>query len=94
MTSPRPYVAAAAASVLAAVYFVPSASASPDSGATAQTARTTASAAAPAHAGKSLADTGAIDTKPYVVGGAAFLIAGAGLVFNATRRSRAALPPA
>ncbi|MDX6354451.1 MAG: hypothetical protein QOF98_1354, partial [Streptomyces sp.] len=35
-----------------------------------------------------LADTGSVDTKPYVIGGAAFLVAGAGLVLNAGRRSR------
>jgi hypothetical protein len=88
MSSPRPYVAAAAASVLAAVFFVPSASASPHH---------SASAERPAHAASQsgrdldLADTGAIDTKPYVIGGAAFLVAGAGLVLNAGRRSRETL---
>ncbi|MFI1097126.1 hypothetical protein [Streptomyces sp. NPDC020917] len=93
MTSPRPYVAAAAASVLAALYFVPSASASPHHSTTARTAATadratTMSQAAPQ---LGLADTGAVDTKPYLVGGAAFLVVGAGLVVNAGRRSRASL---
>jgi hypothetical protein len=87
MTSPRPYVAAAAAAALAALYFVPSASASP-SQAPAKSA--TSHAAATAHSGD-LADTGAVDTKPYVVGGAAFLVAGAGLIVNAGRRSRQSL---
>ncbi|WP_225847619.1 hypothetical protein [Streptomyces sp. HPF1205] len=88
MASPRPYVAAAAASVLAALYFVPSASATPDhapssAAAQPQTATTTRSAH---HL--DLADTGAINTKPYVVGGAVFLVAGAGLIVDAGRRSR------
>jgi hypothetical protein len=94
LTSPRPYVAAAAASVLAALYFVPSASASPTrdlpaKSATSQTS-TTRQAAARSHALGGLADTGATDTKPYVIGGAAFLVAGAGLVVNAGRRARRA----
>ncbi|MYS23255.1 hypothetical protein GA0115240_15042 [Streptomyces sp. DvalAA-14] len=94
MTSPRPYVAAAAASVLAALYFVPSATASPVQAApasapahsTTRPAGTTAIGTHPELGG--LADTGAVNTKPYVIGGAAFLVAGAGLVLNAGRRSR------
>jgi len=88
MSSPRPYVAAAAASVLAALYFVPSASASP-SQAPAQ-APTSHAAVTTAQSGD-LADTGAMDTTPYVIGGAVFLVAGAGLVLNAGRRSRQAV---
>ncbi|MEE4543580.1 hypothetical protein V2S66_16560 [Streptomyces sp. V4-01] len=89
MTSPRPYVAAAAASVLAALYFVPSASASPshDAPARAATSRSVTAGSPSAQLG-GLADTGAVDTKPYLVGGAAFLVAGAGLVLNAGRRAR------
>ena len=94
MTSPRPYVAAAAASVLAALYFVPSASATPhhptSSAASSATARTAASASNSAPR-LDLADTGAVDTKPYLIGGAAFLVVGAGLVLDAGRRSRAAV---
>ncbi|WP_435124803.1 hypothetical protein [Actinacidiphila sp. bgisy144] len=97
---PRPYVAAAAAAVLAALYFVPSAH-----GATAaDTAPAAATAPAPAPAAASetqaaplsgrLAETGMIDTKPYLIGGGVFLLAGAGLVVNATRRSRQALEAA
>lgn len=89
MASPRPYVAAAAAAVLAALYFVPSAHASTPAVAT--TATTRAGAAGPSGG---LAETGMIDTKPYVIGGAVFLVAGAGLVVNATRRSRHALQAA
>ena len=101
MTSPRPYVAAAAASVLAALFFVPSATASPGHDSTAknttttqQHASTTSSTGTTAdhHATQTLglADTGAIDTKPYVIGGASFLVAGAGLILNAGRRARQA----
>jgi hypothetical protein len=93
LVSPRPYVAAAAASVLAALYFVPSATASPphDAAPAKPATRHTAPANSPSAQSLGLADTGSIDTKPYVVGGAAFLVVGAGLVLNAGRRSRAAL---
>lgn len=77
---------AAAASVLAAVYFVPSASASPEH------APAAAPHSATADAGQAkdgdLADTGSIDTKPYLIGGSAFLVFGAGLLVDAARRSR------
>lgn len=94
MTSPRPYVAAAAAAALAALFFVPSASASPDGAATSVTSantKTVARTSTVTHSAAQhidLADTGSIDTKPYVIGGAAFLVAGAGLIVNAGRRSR------
>lgn len=131
MISPHPYIAAAAASVLVALYFVPSASASPSDD-TAQTVshartagqtrsvgptrsvgrtratvgqtRTVEQAAATRSTGGGrvsaadslttdigsggLADTGAMNTKPYLLGGTVFLLAGAGLVVNAGRRSR------
>ncbi|MEV6005300.1 hypothetical protein AB0M29_00680 [Streptomyces sp. NPDC051976] len=96
MTSPRPYVAAAAAAVLAAVFFVPSATASPGHDSTAKTTSTstktnnTLTVEHHATAKVVLADTGAIDTKPYVIGGASFLVAGAGLILNAGRRARQA----
>ncbi|MBM9504587.1 hypothetical protein [Actinacidiphila acididurans] len=92
MASPRPYVAAAAASVLAALYFVPSAQASPNEPAQQQSASVSTSASTSSSSSSSghggLADTGAINTKPYLVGGAAFLLAGAGLVVDAGRRAR------
>lgn len=89
MASPRPYVAAAAASVLAALYFVPSASATPDhTASSAASQRRAATSTSSGHHHLDLADTGAINTKPYVVGGAVFLVAGAGLIVNAGRRSR------
>ena len=89
MTSPRPYVAAAAAAVLAALYFVPSATASPVHAAPAPNSAHAVAQTSSQHAG--LADTGSIDTKPYMIGGAAFLVAGAGLVVTASRRARQAL---
>ena len=88
MASPRPYVAAAAAAALAALYFVPSASASPSQSPAQARTQATSQAPAPATTSGGLADTGAMDTKPYMIGGAAFLMAGAGLVVNAGRRSR------
>ncbi|WNI17441.1 hypothetical protein [Actinacidiphila sp. ITFR-21] len=94
MTSPRPYIAAAAASVLAALYFVPSATAEPVHSAPAHSAasrQTTTTADGSDQDLGGLADTGAVDTEPYVIGGAAFLAAGAGLVLNARRRSRDSL---
>ncbi|MFI0940686.1 hypothetical protein [Streptomyces sp. NPDC021020] len=82
---------AAAGAVLAALYFVPTASASTEHA---------ASAARPAaHAGAAdvqkaddgdLADTGAFNTKPYLIGGAVFLVVGAGLLVESTRRARQA----
>lgn len=44
----------------------------------------------PASAHLDLADTGSIDTEPYVIGGSAFLVVGAALVVDATRRARRA----
>jgi LPXTG-motif cell wall-anchored protein len=84
---------AAAAGVLIALSFVPSASASPV--AHSERATTTTHAAAPAvapatatqPAGHDLADTGAMDTTPYVVGGIGFLGMGAALLVLARRRS-------
>ena len=42
-------------------------------------------------AGVELADTGGIDTTPYVVGGSAFLAVGAGFVVYSIRRERLGL---
>ncbi|MFG1810654.1 hypothetical protein [Streptomyces sp. NPDC049040] len=81
-------MAAAAAAVLAALYFVPSASASPQHAPA--TASHTTTTGVPASQDLDLADTGSIDTKPYVIGGSGFLIIGAALVIDATRRARRA----
>ncbi|MCX5405012.1 hypothetical protein OHA37_14095 [Streptomyces sp. NBC_00335] len=81
-----------ATTLLAALWFVPSAGAAPEhakgaSGAptAANTRVQAASAPAPALA---LADTGGVDTTPYLLGGTLFLGAGAGFVAFSVRRSR------
>lgn len=84
--------AAAAGAVLIALSFVPSASATAASRAGSPTATATAvPAAAPAAVPQvpALADTGAVDTTPYLVGGAGFLGIGAALVLIARRRALA-----
>ncbi|MEU3463700.1 hypothetical protein ABZ721_27595 [Streptomyces sp. NPDC006733] len=66
LASPRPFVAAAAASVLAALYFVPSATASPDPVPAAQV-KAPAAATGPTTSGTGtlhLADNGTVDTTP------------------------------
>jgi hypothetical protein len=84
LTSPRPYVVAAAAAVMAAVYFVPSAHATQqDDPGSARTSAVTGTGTP-----GELADTGAMNTKPYLIGGSGFLVVGAGLLVNAARRSR------
>ncbi|MFG2437112.1 hypothetical protein [Streptomyces sp. NPDC048508] len=101
--------ATAAGTLLGALWFVPSANATPDvpspSGsvpasapagtATPQqsdTAPDTPSGTAPDTAsdgtGPQLADTGAVNTTPYVVGGTVFLGLGAGFVAYSVRRER------
>ncbi|MFG2310737.1 hypothetical protein ACGFS9_18990 [Streptomyces sp. NPDC048566] len=96
--------ATAAGTLLGALWFVPSANASPDSVSPHGPAPASASAdatatgtpaasdtgpdAAPAGAGTQLADTGSVDTTPYVVGGTAFLGLGAGFVAYSVRRER------
>jgi hypothetical protein len=45
----------------------------------------------PTEAGARLADTGSVDTRPYVVGGTLFLCLGAGFVVYSVRRERATL---
>ncbi|MFE2157535.1 hypothetical protein ACFW9M_06925 [Streptomyces lydicus] len=122
MTARRPLLTAAAAgSVLLALWFVPSANATAEAdGATHPGLRAAAApagsgltdatgsgpAAGGAHTGSGsgpargpqaagsavaphhLADTGSPDTTPYVIGGAASLALGAGLVSYSVRRTR------
>ncbi|MHC0434153.1 LAETG motif-containing sortase-dependent surface protein [Streptomyces sp. O3] len=76
--------AAAAAAVLGALWFVPSANATADEPQAAPGSDTAA-------AGPRLAETGHTDTTPYVVGGAVSLAAGAGLVCYAVRRETGSL---
>ncbi|MBB1256684.1 hypothetical protein [Streptomyces alkaliterrae] len=105
---------AVAGGLLFALWFVPSANATYESGKPA--APTTADAPAkaessaaggasddraadspvgqdPAVDGPLLADTGSFDSTPYVAGGLAFLVFGAGLVAHSVRRSRAEATP-
>ncbi|WP_194377552.1 hypothetical protein [Streptomyces durbertensis] len=104
---------AAAGGLLFALWFVPSANATYESGrpaapstadapaAESSTTHGTAAqdpaadpaAAGPAADGPLLADTGSFDTTPYVTGGVAFLVFGAGLVAHSVRRSRAVGAP-
>ncbi|MFI8926313.1 hypothetical protein ACIG3E_01340 [Streptomyces sp. NPDC053474] len=89
MTALRPLLtAAAAAALLSALCFVPSAKAAPAPDArhhTSAAARATATEARLADTGG--ADTSGADTTPYVVGGTAFLGLGAGFVAYSVRRS-------
>ncbi|MFI0261481.1 hypothetical protein ACH4OW_20885 [Streptomyces sp. NPDC017056] len=104
MTARRPLLTAAAAgSVLLALWFVPSANATVEHGERTPHAPRTAhqsprtqphsaqqTGQAQQAQGTLLADTGGFDTTPYVVGGAAFLGVGAGLVGFSVRRTRGA----
>lgn len=85
----RPLTAAAASSVLIALMFVPSASATAE--APAQDAATVESQTAGAveDGDLHLADTGSINTTPYLLGGTAFLGLGTGLILFARRRELA-----
>jgi len=85
--------AAAAGALLAAVYFVPSASASverPEHAHATRTAaapgRTAAVRSSSSSSHTDLADTGSVDTTPYVVGGTAFLGMGTALLLISRRR--------
>ncbi|MGW0617464.1 LPXTG cell wall anchor domain-containing protein [Streptomyces sp. NPDC002765] len=91
--------ATAAGTLLAALWFVPSANASQAGPARTQPSTvTTTQARATSQLGDSgtttsaddteLADTGSIDTTPYVVGGTFFLTLGAGFVVYSVRRER------
>ncbi|MET8801918.1 LPXTG cell wall anchor domain-containing protein [Streptomyces sp. NPDC004546] len=99
----RPLLTAtAAATLLCALWFVPSANASQDSSDRASTetstthltqqaravSQATAETAREAADDTQLADTGSIDTTPYVVGGTLFLGVGAGFVVYSVRRER------
>lgn len=97
----RPLLTAiAAGTLLGALWFVPTAHATPTTSAlaTSTTAQVTQQAraltaadsqATPASADNPrLADTGSFDTTPYLTGGAALLIVGAGFVGYSVRRGR------
>ncbi|MFJ5776062.1 hypothetical protein [Streptomyces sp. NPDC093094] len=94
----RPLLTAtAAATLLGALWFVPSANATGDSTARPQQpvtsttqARATVSASAEGTSadGAELADTGSFDSTPYVTGGTLCLALGAGFVVYSVRRER------
>ncbi|MGW6704466.1 hypothetical protein ACWGDE_06205 [Streptomyces sp. NPDC054956] len=87
-----------ATTLLAALWFVPSANATApghangSAGASAaESARVqAASAGSPADASLALAETGSVDTTPYLLGGTLCLGLGAGFVTFSVRRSRVA----
>jgi hypothetical protein len=87
--------ATAAATLLGALWFVPSANATGDS-AQGQQPSTTSTTQARAvsmttqtsQGGTELADTGSFDSTPYVVGGTFCLTLGAGFVVYSVRRER------
>jgi hypothetical protein len=90
--------ATAAGTLLGALWFVPSANATQDeptpsvSASTSATTTTTTNAvqmsteSGEEHA--QLADTGSVDTTPYIVGGTLFLGLGAGFITYSVRRER------
>lgn len=84
-----------ATTLLAVLWFVPSANATAPghakaaSGAPAAANTQVQAASAPAPT-LELADTGGVDTTPYLLGGTLFLGAGAGFVTFSVRRSRTA----
>ncbi|GAA0580310.1 hypothetical protein [Streptomyces crystallinus] len=83
----RPLLTATAAgSLLCALWFVPSANAT-DGKPQSAPARSTSAAPGPETEG-ALADTGTVDTSPYLFGGTAFLGLGAGFVAFSVRRAR------
>ncbi|MCC3779549.1 hypothetical protein [Streptomyces sp. UNOB3_S3] len=87
MTTRRPLLTAVAAgTVLCALWFVPTANATPERPQEQQGA----AVAATAPAAQELAASGSVDTTPYLFGGIAFVAAGGALVTGAVRRSRTA----
>ncbi|MFI6642087.1 LPXTG cell wall anchor domain-containing protein [Streptomyces sp. NPDC050504] len=83
----RPLVTATAAgSLLCALWFVPTAKATVDQEASAAQRNTTTQAERRADELR-LAETGEVDTTPYVIGGTALLGLGAGFVTYAIRRT-------
>ena len=85
--------ATAAGTLLGALWFVPSANATqntPESPriATSTTTDRTTTGVTSATAHTQLADTGSVDTTPYVIGGTLFLGLGAGFVTYSVRRER------
>ncbi|MEE1666713.1 hypothetical protein ACWDR2_15605 [Streptomyces sp. NPDC003631] len=85
--------ATAAGTLLGALWFVPSANATQDTSrdrtsVSLNTSTQTDSGEDATAAGTQLADTGAVNTTPYVIGGTLFLCLGAGFVAYSVRRER------
>ncbi|MFD9599245.1 hypothetical protein [Streptomyces sp. NPDC059970] len=87
----RPLLTATAAgTLLAALWFVPSANATDESTGTPGARSRQVTAVVDTAAGPRLADTGAgVDTTPYLIGGTAFLGIGAAFVTYSVRRTDA-----
>ncbi|MEV0041691.1 hypothetical protein ACFRR7_02415 [Streptomyces sp. NPDC056909] len=95
----RPLLTATAAgTLLCALWFVPSANATDERSEPAHMSAATAHSTAAGDSDSSesprhlaLADTGGVDTTPYLFGGTAFLMIGAGFVAYSARRNADAL---
>ncbi|MFI6880227.1 hypothetical protein ACIBL6_42960 [Streptomyces sp. NPDC050400] len=81
--------ATAAGTLLGALWFVPNATANPEHAPQADQRETAAAVDAQSDRQLRLADTGTVDTTPYVVGGSVFLGLGVGFVTYSVRRGRA-----
>ncbi|MFI7384460.1 hypothetical protein [Streptomyces sp. NPDC049813] len=88
------FTATAAGTLLAALWFVPNATATPaHSAGTDHRAETTTAVRTQSEQQLRLADTGTFDTTPYVIGGSAFLGLGVGFVAYSVRRGRSLEAP-
>lgn len=104
MSARRPLLTAAAAgSLLCALWFVPSANATVETDGRASTGSSTGSSSGSgaeepsqprteAVPDENLADTGSVDVTPYLAGGTAFLGLGVTMVTASARRARAEAP--
>ncbi|MFP1628410.1 LAETG motif-containing sortase-dependent surface protein [Streptomyces sp. 5K101] len=83
----RPLLTATAAgTLLCALWFVPSANATAERQGAQHSGIGSAADAGPGAQELRLAETGSVDTTPYVIGGTAFLAVGAGFVAYSVRR--------
>ena len=83
------FTATAAGTLLCALWFVPNATANPEHSPRADQQQTATAVDAQSDTQLRLADTGTVDTTPYVVGGSVFLGLGVGFVAYSVRRGRA-----
>ncbi|MYW64765.1 hypothetical protein GTY65_11910 [Streptomyces sp. SID8379] len=80
--------ATAAGTLLGALWFVPSATATSEHPPSSDQQQTASAVDAQSDRQLRLADTGTVDTTPYVIGGSAFLGLGVGFVAYSVRRQR------